>query len=382
MNKFSKNKKLKSKRVYISDSVDLGHENIKPITSPSSKIVKKKSGNKLNLLLALLIGICLSLLPSFLIIEEYKKDLKIKDKNLSELQQQLNSISVTLKDQEAIISQRNNEIDSLNKKIRTYIEPFSVKDLELSTVTDIVPKLTSNSYNVTTTNIELNCSDEQKVFLNNLNTYAMLSDSPLDGRQDLSSPLLVNGIPIVSKFHWLNQDYAPGINSEAENAFLKMKDDAAKEGIELVAFSIYRSYGDQKIVNENWLKENSEAYRSSSMAGQSEHQTGLAFDINDRADSFAPSASTEWLANNAYKYGFILRYPKDKEHITGYIYEPWHYRYVGQKISKDFGPRSNLTLEEYFGLINQDMLDKITPELSKELDNMLKEKIKNISNIS
>ena len=78
-------------------------------------------------------------------------------------------------------------------------------------------------------------------------------------------------------------------------------------------------------------------------------QTGLAFDINYADYRFKNTSEAKWLAANAYKYGFILRYPEGKESITGYMYEPWHYRYVGVESAKKIFD-SGLTLEEYFGI--------------------------------
>ena len=80
--------------------------------------------------------------------------------------------------------------------------------------------------------------------------------------------------------------------------------------------------------------------------GGSEHQTGLALDIGNRSNSFISSNEAEWLAENAYKYGFIIRYPEGKEKITGVNYEPWNIRYVGEEIAEEiYG--SGMTLEEY-----------------------------------
>ena len=86
------------------------------------------------------------------------------------------------------------------------------------------------------------------------------------------------------------------------------------------------------------------------LPGYSEHQTGLAFDVmtsTSTTETFENTKEYEWLKNNAYKYGFILRYPKDKEDITGYAYESWHYRYVGKEIAKKI-KEENITYDEYY----------------------------------
>src|SRR5699024_5056985 len=87
----------------------------------------------------------------------------------------------------------------------------------------------------------------------------------------------------------------------------------------------------------------------SARPGHSEHQTGLAFDLNEISDAFAGTPEAEWLAEHAHEYGFIIRYPADKEDITGYSYEPWHVRYLGKEIAEKVY-ESGLCLEEYLGI--------------------------------
>ena len=84
----------------------------------------------------------------------------------------------------------------------------------------------------------------------------------------------------------------------------------------------------------------------SARAGHSEHQTGLAMDINNASDSFNNTKEAKWIAENCYKYGFILRYPQGKQDITGYKYESWHVRYLGRELAKEVHD-SGLTLEEF-----------------------------------
>lgn len=88
-------------------------------------------------------------------------------------------------------------------------------------------------------------------------------------------------------------------------------------------------------------------------AGASEHQTGLAFDVWDgrhRGDAFARLPQSAWIARNAHTFGFIVRYPKGTQKITGIGWEPWHLRYVGTAVAARFGPNSKMTLEQYLGL--------------------------------
>ncbi len=129
------------------------------------------------------------------------------------------------------------------------------------------------------------------------------------------------------------------------SAYRKLFKDAHSLGIELVIFSSFRSY--EKQLN---IYLNNPDPRYIARPGHSEHQTGLALDISTRntglTEHFENTKSFQFLKDNAYKYGFILRYPKDKQSITGYNYEPWHYRFVGEDIAT-FIYQNNLTLEEY-----------------------------------
>ena len=129
---------------------------------------------------------------------------------------------------------------------------------------------------------------------------------------------------------------------------------AEKDGITLLGASGYRSYEIQEnLYNSRVVTEGQEeADRYTAKPGQSEHQTGLALDIlsedyQDMDDNFDSTEAYAWLKENCYKYGFILRYPQGKENITGFLYEPWHYRYIGNsEVAKDIMDR-NLTFEEY-----------------------------------
>ncbi|MFC5405561.1 M15 family metallopeptidase [Cohnella soli] len=135
-----------------------------------------------------------------------------------------------------------------------------------------------------------------------------------------------------------------------ESLFQAAKDD----GIELKAVSGYRSYATQKaIFTANAEKKGEDvANKTSARPGQSEHQTGLAMDISSASvgyaleETFAKTKEGKWLAAHAADHGFIIRFLKGKEKITGYSYEPWHVRYVGRDVAKEIA-RQKITLEEY-----------------------------------
>ena len=141
------------------------------------------------------------------------------------------------------------------------------------------------------------------------------------------------------------------LKKEAKIAFEKLSEDASNLGYRIVAVSAYRDYNYQNELFNYYVKEKGLNYalECSAKPGHSEHQTGLALDVegsNKDYDNFENSKEFIWMKDNAHKYGFILRYPKDKEHITGFKYEPWHYRYVGIEAAK-YIYENNLTLEEY-----------------------------------
>jgi LAS superfamily LD-carboxypeptidase LdcB len=171
---------------------------------------------------------------------------------------------------------------------------------------------------------------------------------------------------LVNKYHKLDNDYIPSdletisskyqwigrsnqLRHDARVAFEEMCAAAADDGIYIYAGSGYRSYATQKYLYDTYVKRDGfdEAETYSARAGYSEHQTGLAMDIANK-NGFISLGDKEydWLVNNSYKYGFILRYPKGSETLTGYMYEEWHYRYLGKEVAKEVY-ESNLTYEEY-----------------------------------
>ncbi len=174
-------------------------------------------------------------------------------------------------------------------------------------------------------------------------------ENPLDFNYVPSNLVLVNN-PF---FKSLNKEIKLQVIDYVYEAFLKMAQDAQKLGYEIYIDSGYRSGLYQQEILNHYLNElGKEAYNKVALPGTSEHQTGLAIDIGTLIDGIYYEEITEdmrvfkWLNDNAYKYGFILRYPKGKEAITGYKFEPWHFRFVGQTLAYHLR-KNNLTLEEY-----------------------------------
>ena len=171
---------------------------------------------------------------------------------------------------------------------------------------------------------------------------------------------------LVNKENGLPSDYVPDdlellslkyanenkyLRKEAKYYYEKLSNDALLLGYKIIVVSAYRDYNYQYELHNEYVKNKGIEYAllCSARPGYSEHQTGLAIDVmgsNNDYDLFEDSIEFAWMRDNAHKYGFILRYPKDKVAITGYKYEPWHYRYVGIKAASEIY-NNNLTLEEY-----------------------------------
>lgn len=162
----------------------------------------------------------------------------------------------------------------------------------------------------------------------------------------------IDGVLIVNKSYPLPEGYDPGgLLPTVVEAWNAMVDAAGEDGISLWIVSGYRSYETQEIIYNNYVANNGqeEADTYSARPGHSEHQTGLAFDINQISYSFGDTPAGQWVAEHAAEYGFIIRYPQEKQHITGYVYEPWHLRYLGTELAMDVA-ESGLCLEEYFNI--------------------------------
>jgi D-alanyl-D-alanine carboxypeptidase len=177
---------------------------------------------------------------------------------------------------------------------------------------------------------------------------------------------------LVNKEHPVDPDYKPDdltkikdyvpdrsettryLRAKAADAFHQMVDKAAQDGVELKMTTAYRSYDFQKILFDSYVQKEGEekANTFSAKPGQSEHQTGLAVDVSSPSvdyqlsDDYGKTKEGKWISDEAYRFGFILRFPKGKEDITGYQYEPWHLRYVGLTAAKEIH-EEGLTLEEY-----------------------------------
>lgn len=163
-----------------------------------------------------------------------------------------------------------------------------------------------------------------------------------------------DGVMIANKTYTLPASYNPGVQPVAMDAFYDMQAAAAADGISLWILSSFRSYEDQDVIYNRYVAQDGRdaADTYSSRPGHSDHQTGYTFDLNSLEQDFQYDPAGKWLDKNCYKYGFIIRYPKGKESSTGYMYEPWHVRYIGVDLATKV-TQSGLSLEEYFGITSQ-----------------------------
>ena len=153
----------------------------------------------------------------------------------------------------------------------------------------------------------------------------------------------------------INSKYSSGsrmLVQDAKVAFERMAADASLEGFTIRAMSAYRSYQYQETLYQGYVKQDGKekADTYSARPGFSEHQTGLVVDVDNGEipyTRFEEAKEFHWMMERAVDYGFILRYPKGKEHITGYTYESWHYRYVGREVAKKM-KELDLTFDEYY----------------------------------
>jgi D-alanyl-D-alanine carboxypeptidase len=173
---------------------------------------------------------------------------------------------------------------------------------------------------------------------------------------------------IVNKYYTLSNDFTPdnlvtisasyaydnnSITKSANDAYVSMWNACKEAGYQLIVNSSYRNYEDQEDVYDSIKASKGEvnADKVAARPGHSEHQTGLAIDVfeinNQLTGTFKDSEAYAWLKENAYLYGYIERYPEDKEYLTGYSFESWHWRYVGKEAAKVMHDE-DITFDEYY----------------------------------
>lgn len=277
-----------------------------------------------------------------------------------------------------------NTIDKMNnkpeeEKIKDTIKPTitGVKDIEIYWGEDVNLKENITVTDNVTSNIDLIVNgsyDIYKIGEYYLEYYAedIAGNSTTEkfkltvknNIEEIDGLTYINGILIVNKTYGTPSNYEPDnlvkvektqMVKEAADKYFELKEAALNEGINLFAMTGYRSVGFQTSIYNGYLKEdtkeNVDTY--SARPGYSEHHTGLAVDLNSLEQAWGDTDEGRWLSDNCYKYGFIIRYPKGKENITGYMYEPWHIRYVGEDLAEILYNKGMwISIEELFDIMS------------------------------
>ena len=308
-----------------------------------------------------IIVIIIVLLICFTSLIIIKSQINIADNNSNNIKDKENPVIET---NDTILVNKGVNIDLLkfvkvtdNSNEEVNVEVLGEYDINEPRKYNLTYKATDKSGNIS--------SKDFILIVNDNSSYVYGSDDPTDYfttskgfiGYKINGVTYIDGILIANKTYSLPSDYNPkGLTNEVKDAMNTMFSDAKKEGLNIYLSSGFRYYETQEALYARYSRrdgsEKADTY--SARAGHSEHQSGLAFDVNQINSTFDNTPEAIWLENNSYKYGFILRYPKDKMSITGYKYESWHYRYVGVDLATKLYNNGNyLTVEEYFGITSE-----------------------------
>ena len=340
------------------------------------------------IIVAVLIPVVAIFLLYFGFIKDYEKERLIKigynEKEITDIREILTSDEIKQLyeyDYLSYLVELVNNHDYKSEKLLSYIN--YILKIEGSYNLDDVVYLINNEIDYTYSEKLVNVVKSKYFILDRLerymsydsedvNTIITSINSNLDYKfyTNIKSTDIEKGtLLLTNKYYYLEKDYYYGelvkmdskydnqngnmLNSVAYDAFKQLVDQAELEGYHIRNNSAYRSYDTQNNLYNSYKKSNGIDYADewSARPGHSEHQTGLALDVGVQtkyaSGKFESSKEFIWMKNNSYKYGFILRYPKGKEHITGYSYEPWHYRYVGIEAAT-YIYENDITFEEYY----------------------------------
>lgn len=234
------------------------------------------------------------------------------------------------------------------EKIRYLEEFYSISYAKIKYYDRYVAYSDETGEDEETTVLHVNLDLDQDDYQNAVSVKKFSFDMLVNKHRKLSKDFVPDDLIKIDKEY--TSESGMKANKTAVLAYIQMAKDADKEGLGLIINSSYRSYEDQVEICDTYRSLYGDGYVEKFVAqpGYSEHQTGLAFDIGStRVNVFANSKEYAWMSEHAYEYGFILRFPKKYESITGFRSEPWHYRYVGKKIAK-YIYENDITLEEYY----------------------------------
>ena len=336
--------------------------------------MKKKRKTKLKIKNLFIFVLLICLVIGLIIFIPKQKETKIINSKLETLgytTTEIKKINNLSKDEISIIEKNKynkNIINIINSKyykkdkLKLYLEKDNINDNIISFINQkyYIDEFLDRYTKYKEKNNDLECDEIIKRVNSNLD-YTFYDDSK---EADTSKGMYT----LVNKFYYLNKDYIPNeivnvdkeyardsakLNKTAYENFKKMADAAKSEGLTLLITTGYRDYNFQATLYNNYVKMDGqkEADTYSARPGYSEHQLGYSADLtNKERVSFGEFKNTKefaWLKENAYKYGFIIRYTEANQYITGYVPESWHYRYVGEDIAK-YIYENDITYEEYY----------------------------------
>ncbi len=260
------------------------------------------------------------------------------------------------------------------KEVAAFEEKLSKKRIEKLTTTkknDVIYKIITQKYYISKNldrylayqALKPETKIKDVIAIVNVNADNEWYDKNTVKETDMSKGDLI----LVNKFNYLKPDYIPDdletisiqyayndnqVRKHVNKAYIEMWKQAKSDGVLIIASSSFRKYEWQDTLFKRYTVQKGEAYAESVSArpGYSEHQSGLTIDIlttNTTMASFDQTDAFKWLEKNAYKYGFIIRYPKGKTYLTGYSYESWHYRYVGKEVASKIY-KEKITFDEYY----------------------------------
>lgn len=239
-------------------------------------------------------------------------------------------------------TKKNSEINEIEKIVTGLLRINFAKEIYKYSFNTSTDKLDAENINKLLYGLSDKIKNNITSSESSINEFADLFQSIQEDNEDL--------LLLVNKSNYLPESYVPGDlvdiidlfpsnkkQSSLRNIIIpdlkEMFEAANSQNIKLQIISAYRSYEDQKNIYQQWINTlgEEEAKRVSAPPGASQHQLGTTIDFNSLENSFAQSKEGQWLAQNSYKYGFVMSYPEGQEELTGYKYEPWHFRYIGKK---------------------------------------------------
>lgn len=305
-------------------------------------LVYNRNGDNMNKKIIIIVSVISATIIVGISIFLYSKHINSTNYKLKKLGYNVDEINILIKDERYIDIALKEYNDSLTKfitskyfmlnRLNRYIEYHKNNNqIDISRIVSIV---NANMDKEIYTDVKTVFQDDELVLVNKF--HKLESSAVINDLKEISIQYAYDG-------HKLKE--------EAALAYIKMAKSAKKENITLIANVSYRSYQDQENAYNNYKSKYgiTKADLLAARAGHSEHQTGLALNITTRLSGkeFIDTEAYNWLKNNAHKFGFILRYPEGKEDITGFSFEPEHFRYVGIDVATKIY-EEDITFDEYY----------------------------------